>query len=325
MRPTVLPTTAISRPTFGSLPATAHLNSGELTTALPMARAASSDQHPLTATSSTWLVPSPFRTTSLARSRQIACSAARNSARWASPARGTFREDTSATVSEVDSSLSTLMQLKVTPTAAGSSSRSVARGTATSVSRYTSMVAMLGSIMPAPLAMPTSRPPPGSAAPRSFGYRSVVQMPIAAGTSESCCRESFRAGRFATMSATGNRHPMTPVELGRTAWAPPAKPKVSAMAAQTASESATPFPPGQTLDILLLTTIAWSFSSLRRSRPTRTGDPGNLFLVKQAAKASVGSSRTMAVSFIFALLEGSSTGRNSNPVTPIWKPSGSAA
>ena len=43
------------------------------------------------------------------------------------------------------------------------------------------MVAMLGSIMPAPLAMPTMRPP-ASVAHRIFGYRSVVTIPSAAGT-----------------------------------------------------------------------------------------------------------------------------------------------
>jgi hypothetical protein len=48
--PITLPTTAKSRPTLGSLPATAHLNSGEFTISLPMRRAMASDGAPETTT-----------------------------------------------------------------------------------------------------------------------------------------------------------------------------------------------------------------------------------------------------------------------------------
>lgn len=71
----------------------------------------------------------------------------------------TWPEETSATVSDVLMSLSTLMQLKLSRATSVSHSRSTARGTLMSVKMYTSMVAKLGSIIPAPLAMPTTRPP----------------------------------------------------------------------------------------------------------------------------------------------------------------------
>ena len=71
-------------------------------------------------------------------------------------------------MSDVLVSVSTEMQLKLTSTAASSASRSASRGTSASVSRYTSMVARFGSIIPAPFAIPTSIPSP-SAARRTLG------------------------------------------------------------------------------------------------------------------------------------------------------------
>lgn len=64
--PMNLPTAASSLPTLGSLPAMAHLNKGELTTARPMSRAMRKDGAFLTVTWMTWLVPSPLRTMSSA-------------------------------------------------------------------------------------------------------------------------------------------------------------------------------------------------------------------------------------------------------------------
>ena len=65
-------------------------------------------------------------------------------------------------------SLSMLIALKLASIALASSARNSPRGTARSVRRYTSIVARFGSIMPAPLAMPTMLPPPTSAR-RIFG------------------------------------------------------------------------------------------------------------------------------------------------------------
>ena len=68
----------------------------------------------------------------------------------------------------MDWSASTLMQLKEAAATRRSIGCSCSRGTATSVSTYASIVAMSGSIMPAPLAKPTSLPPHASAA-RTLG------------------------------------------------------------------------------------------------------------------------------------------------------------
>ncbi len=81
---------------------------------------------------------------------------------------GTFEDETSATVSDVEVSLSTEMRLKLWAVASASAARSASRGTSRSVSRNTSIVARFGSIIPAPLAIPTIRPPPTSAT-RTFG------------------------------------------------------------------------------------------------------------------------------------------------------------
>ena len=57
---------------------------------------------------------------------------------------------------------------------------------------------------------------------------------------------------------------------------PPDRFNLSATAAQTDSAAATPSPPGQTLDTLLLMTSAWTgCPSDRRDLPTLTGHPGN--------------------------------------------------
>mmetsp|Transcript_14591 Transcript_14591/g.46846 ORF Transcript_14591/g.46846 Transcript_14591/m.46846 type:complete len:245 (-) Transcript_14591:720-1454(-) len=74
------PTAPTMRPTLGSLPATAVLTSGELTTALPTPRASSADGAPRTATRSTCVVPSPLRATSAASWSHTRFSAASNSA-----------------------------------------------------------------------------------------------------------------------------------------------------------------------------------------------------------------------------------------------------
>ena len=163
--PTCLPIACTRRPTLGSLPATAHLKRGALTTALPSARAEAKSTAFTTRTRITWRTPSPLRTTSSARSRHTRPSASSNSPR---SGQGVLPDETSATVSEVLVSLSTLIELKEGSTAARSIRRSSPLGTERSVRRYTSMVAMLGSIMPAPFAIPTIEPP-ATAARRTLG------------------------------------------------------------------------------------------------------------------------------------------------------------
>mmetsp|Transcript_81367 Transcript_81367/g.225304 ORF Transcript_81367/g.225304 Transcript_81367/m.225304 type:complete len:252 (+) Transcript_81367:196-951(+) len=161
------PTLPTSRPTLGSLPATADLKSGPLTTALATRAAVASSAAPSTATRMTCSVPSPLRTTCAARSRHTAPSAL---AKASASGQQVWPLESSATVSLVDSSPSTEMALKLLPTASASWACNVGRppGTLASVRRKHNIVAMLGSTMPAPLAKPTSRAPPGSSAELTF-------------------------------------------------------------------------------------------------------------------------------------------------------------
>ena len=283
------------------------------------------------ATRITCCVPSPLRTTSCARPAQTSRSALLNSSRASAPSVQHFLrpELSSITVSDVDSSESTLMQLKVSCTQSESAARSSSRGTSASVKMKPSMVAMFGSIMPAPFTMPTMRAPPLSVRlrDRSFGYRSVVMIDLAPCRAPSLLSAATAAGSAPTMSLTGRRQPITPVLLGSTSPLP-AMPSAFAVASQMASLSAspsTPSPPGHTLLILLFTTIACTAFSSRRRRTTFTGAPGKRFAVVTAPNASVGSSSAMMVTFIVALIVGASTGQNWNPQVPIRNPSGKAS
>ena len=183
-------------------------------------------------------------------------------------------------------SVSTEMRLKLPSTAASSAERRAARGTSTSVSRKTSMVARLGSIIPAPLAKPTMLPSP-TAARRTLGYRSVVRMPSAPGRAVPAWRAPAAAGSAQHLldrqppadhagggrenllrcqpqhagrggaDALGRLHPVRGAHVGRPCCSPPARPSAGASS---------------------------------RLRPTITGAPGKAFRVNRAAKAGVGRS-----------------------------------
>ena len=90
----------------------------------------------------------------------------------------------SITQSLVEHSPSTVMALNVSSTTSRSARSSSGLGTAASVVTKPSIVAIIGSIMPEPLAMPpmaTSRPPMLTRAAASFGNGSVVMIARAAG------------------------------------------------------------------------------------------------------------------------------------------------
>jgi hypothetical protein len=140
------------------------------------------------------------------------------------------------------------------------------------------MVAIFGSIIPAPLTIPTIRAPLDVKVwDRTFGNRSVVQMAMAALSAEMDCKFCIATGTISVAnSVAGNLHPITPVEDGSTDFDPCDNCNVCATASQTNSAFPTPSPPEQTLDTLLLMTKVWigPFSS-NRCRPTMTGAPGN--------------------------------------------------
>ena len=90
---------------------------------------------------------------------------------------------------------------------------------AASVATKPSIVAMLGRIMPAPLAMPvtvTVWPPIWTRRDAALGKVSVVMMPNAASPQPLGDKAASAAGRPASMRSTGNVSMITPVEKGRT-------------------------------------------------------------------------------------------------------------
>mmetsp|Transcript_17011 Transcript_17011/g.47787 ORF Transcript_17011/g.47787 Transcript_17011/m.47787 type:complete len:290 (+) Transcript_17011:18-887(+) len=284
------PMAPASRPVLGSFPATAHLNSGELTMWRPKYRACFISPGKLVmATRITWDVPSPLRTMSAASPLQMSNNADSNSAM--STSSEIWLDATRTAVSLVDSSPSTDMALKDSSTAARRRRCRSAFGTVASVRMYASMVAMLGSIMPAPLAIPTTRAPFDRVRLRTLGKRSVVMMALAASSTDSDCKFWIACGTTsAASSLAGSFHPMTPVDDGRTESAE-SNPSASATDWQTSSASASPSPPEHTLETLLLMTNACSGLPLAsRFLPTLTGAPGNRFDVNTAAQLSVGPS-----------------------------------
>ena len=117
--------------------------------------------------------PSPSRTTCKARSCSTASSAARKPRSIGPPAAGmracrAWPVANSSTVSLVEVSLSTVVQLKLPATPRASIACKAAAGIAASVNTKQSMVAMSGAIMPLPLAMPQMRTSV-SADPRGAG------------------------------------------------------------------------------------------------------------------------------------------------------------
>ena len=141
--------------------------SGELAMASATTLAEASETAPRTATWISFCAPSPSRTTCRASSCSSPASASRNPARISPPSAGTSGCSAcpvakSSTVSEVEVSLSTVVQLKEVSTPAFSADCSAAAGIFASVATKQSIVAMSGAIMPDPLAMPvmvTGAPP----------------------------------------------------------------------------------------------------------------------------------------------------------------------
>ena len=217
--------------------------------------------------------------------------AARNSSASAGPLRP---EDRRMAVSLVLWSPSIERRLSVLCTHHVRSSRSRSRGTATSVQRKQRSVAMFGSIMPAPFAIPTILPRP-AAADRTFGKASVVMIARAIGRIEEPDRPATSPGRDPCMSRTGSSQPMIPVDAQKKSSSrePVSLPSVSR------SPRASSTPRGvQTLEILLFASTPRIAGRSRRSRPMRTGAPGKRFRVNTAPKSCVSRSRKRRERFI---------------------------
>ena len=120
--------------------------------------------------------------------------------------------------------------------------RQTAGSTAASHSTRDNMVAMLGQIMPAPLAAPARRTePPVSriSAPDNLGKASVVMMARAKSSRVAWPREAARAGTAARHLARSIRAPMTPVDAGKMeeGGISTAAPTISSVARQSSKPS----------------------------------------------------------------------------------------
>ena len=218
-------------------------------------------------------------------------------------------------------SLSTEMRFRVRSTHQARLSRRRSRSTAASVQRKHSSVAMLGSIMPAPLATPTTLALPARAL-RTLGKASVVMIARATGRMDEACRPAAREGSAERISATGSCQPMMPVEALKKSS--PGAPITAPRPARSSSASSRPRGV-QTFEILLFTSTPRVTLRARRSRPRRTGAPGKRLRVNTPAKLAVGSSRAISERFIAS---GSATARSRGKkrmgAVPQRKPSGSA-
>ena len=126
-----------------------------------------------------------------------------------------------------------------------------------SVATKPSIVAMLGRIMPAPLAMPvtvTVRPPSTTWRLMAFGCVSVVMMACAARNQLPLFASAKAAGKPATTRSAGSCSMITPVENGSTCCA--TTPNWRAMASHTKRARARPSAPVPAFALPVLITIA---------------------------------------------------------------------
>ncbi len=178
--------------------------------------------------------PSPSRTTASARSISTASNARAKSRSMAPPSAGTrgcrvSPVAISSTVSDVEVSESTVVQLNDRSTPCFSSFCNTAAGIFASVNTKHSIVAMSGAIMPLPLAMPvirTSCPPISAVLARCL--REGIGGHDAAGGSlpPVLAQRIGSAGSAATSFSCGSTSPITPVEATNTcrAGSPPGPP-----------------------------------------------------------------------------------------------------
>ncbi len=250
------------RPQLGSSPAIAVLTSGELPIARAMRRAARSWAAPVTLTVTNLLAPSPSRATCWARSRSRSSRAARKpSRRWSSGSTisglSALPVAAASTVSEVEVSLSTVMQLKLRSAASASRACSVTGGSFASVKAKASIVAMSGAIMPEPLAIPvnvTGTPPISAWRTAPLGKVSVVMIASAAACQGAVPSASARSSRRSVMRSAGSGSPITPVEATKTCSR--AHFRTRAAAATSSPTAASPLRPVKALALPAFTRMA---------------------------------------------------------------------
>ena len=200
----------------------------------------------------------------------------------------------SSTVSEVEVSESTVVQLKLASTPRRSSPSSTEAGSFASVNTKHSMVAMSGAIMPLPLANPwmvTSVSPMRAVRTAAFGKVSVVMMPRAAASQASSASAACRPGRAAVSRSCGSTSPITPVLASMTSRG--LQPTSFAAASAEARAASAPARPVNTLALPAFTTSARARPPFSAARHQSTGMPGHLLRVNTPAAVVPGASSTM--------------------------------
>ena len=192
----------------------------------------------------------------------------------------------SISVSDVEVSLSTVMQLNEASTPRDSSACSAGAAIGASVKTKLSIVAMSGAIMPAPLAMPlivTGTPPISAVAVASLGKVSVVMMARAASAMPSSRASATSLSSTPSKRDASSGSPMTPVEARKisAAVAPLARPAISAVS----RVEATPVRPVKALALPELTTRSRALPPPRFARHQSTGAEGQRDRVKTPATA----------------------------------------
>ena len=177
----------------------------------------------------------------------------------------------SISVSEVEVSPSTVMQLKVRAFARASIACSRLRSTAASVKTNASIVAMSGAIMPEPLAKPairTGTPSSSTVVAATLAKVSVVMIARAAAAAASAASPSRSAPITATIRSAGSGSPITPVEATKT-W-PAGMPSAVAVASTVARTAARPAPPVKALALPALARMAKPACAGRSSAASRS-------------------------------------------------------
>ena len=190
----------------------------------------------------------------------------------------------SSTVSEVEVSESTVVQLKLASTPFFSSACMAPAGSFASVNTKHSIVAMSGAIMPLPLAMPvirTSASPICAVRVAALGNVSVVMMPRAASSQASSRSLACSAGSAAISFSCGSTSPITPVEAMNTCFA--GQPTSFAAAAARRGAGVAPGLAGEHVGIAGIHHDGARLAAGKRARHQSTGAPGHLLEVKTPA------------------------------------------
>ena len=196
--------------------------------------------------------PSPSRATCFVSERVTSSSAISNLARSTAPA---AQLANTMAVSDVDVSVSTETQLNVRSMTRRQIASRASPSTAASVNAMVINVAIFGSIIPTPLATPTTRAGPAPiVASAILCTVSVVMMPRATESASLLGNGNGKDANPVRTFSMGYWRPMTPVEAINTSCG--SHPSLAARPCTTSSALASPCSPVATLAFFEITTTA---------------------------------------------------------------------